>query len=102
MHTMNSRIVTATPVSDQVKDLLRRSIKNGWTSERIAFSMQQLGHEGWNAHTPTTLTRAGVRPLTVDEAIGLLAVFKSHSQLTLKEVDRLTALLNGREEKSRD
>jgi hypothetical protein len=96
---MNSRIVTATPVSDAVKDMLRAQIKSGWTSERIAYSMQQLGHEGWNASTANTLTRPGVRPLTVDEAIGLIAVFRSRSQLMAREADRLTALLNGREEK---
>lgn len=90
---MNSRIVTATTISDAVKEVLRAQIKAGWTSERIAYSMQQIGHEGWNAHTATSLTRAGTRALSVDEAIGLIAIFRSRSLLLGREVDRLTALL---------
>ncbi len=97
---MNSRIVTATTVSDAVKDMLRRQIRAGWTSERIAWAMQQLGHEGWNAHTATSLTRPGTRPLSVDEALGLMAALKSRSSIIAKEAGRLEAILVKKDEAS--
>lgn len=90
---MNSRIETMTTISDAVKQLMHEQIKGGWTSERIAHEMQQLGHKGWSAHTPPSLTKAGTRPLTVDETVGLLAVFKSRTQIIAREIDRQVALL---------
>jgi hypothetical protein len=92
---VNSRIVTSTTISDAVKKLLHSQIKSGWTSERIAFEMQKAGHAGWSAHTPPSLTRAGTRALSVDEAVALLAVFKSRNRVMEKELNRLTALLSG-------
>jgi hypothetical protein len=92
---MNSRIEAGTTISDLVKDMMRRQIKAGWTSERVAYEMQKAGHAGWSAHTPTSLYREGTRALTVDEAVGLLAVFRSRNRIVEKELDRLTAFLTG-------
>jgi hypothetical protein len=95
---VNHRIVTNTTVSDAVKALLRAQIRGGWTSERISYEMQKLGHKGWSAHTPPSLTKEGTRPLTVDEAIGLVAVFRNRNRLIGKELDRLAAMLVTAEE----
>lgn len=95
---MSARIATVTTVSDAVKDMLRKQLKAGWTSEHVAYEMQRIGHAGWKAHTATSLTAKGSRPLDVDEAIGLMAVLKSRSLVIIREVDRLTAMLT-REEK---
>lgn len=90
---MNSRIVTSMVISDAVKDMVRRQVKSGWTSERIAYEMQKIGHEGWNATTPVALLRPGTRALSVDEALGLLAVFRNRNRMIAKELERLTTLL---------
>jgi hypothetical protein len=99
---MSARIATVTTVSDAIKEMLRKQLRAGWTSEHVAYEMQKLGHTGWKAHTATSLVVKGTRPLSVDEAIGLMAVLKSRSQLVIREVDRLTALLVREEGKGND
>lgn len=91
---MASRVKAATTVSDQVKDLLRHQVREmGWTAERIAYEMQRAGHDGWSFGTVHQMMRTDSRAFTVDEAIGILAVFNSKNQWMTKELNRLTALL---------
>lgn len=92
------RIETSTTVSDAIKEMLRRQLKAGWTAERVGYEMQKAGHSGWSAGVVHQLTRPSTRPLTVDEAIGLMAVFKSRAQVITREADRIIAQLT-REEK---
>jgi hypothetical protein len=91
---VNTRIVVATTISDAVKDILRRQIKSGWTAERIGYEMQKLGN-AWSASTANNLTRQGTRPLTVDEAVGLLAVFSSRNRIIARELERQITRLTG-------
>lgn len=92
------RIETSTTISDSVKEMMRKQLKAGWTAERVGYEMQRAGHAGWSAGVVHQLTRPGTRALTVDEAVGLMAVFKSRAQVIIREADRVMALLT-REEK---
>lgn len=95
---MASRVKAATVVSDQVKVLLRRQVRDmGWTAEHVAFEMQRAGHEGWNFGTVHMLMREDSRAFTVDEALGIIAVFSSENRLLAKELERVTTLLTKRE-----
>lgn len=91
------RIQISTTISDSVKEMLRRQLKAGWTAERVAYEMQKAGHAGWSASVVHQLTRSSTRALTVDEAVGLMAVFKSKAQVISREADRIMALLTREE-----
>jgi hypothetical protein len=92
---MPSRDKAATPVADQVKDLLRKNLANGWSNTRVAHEMGQRGHP-WTENvvrlTASTGEKSG-RIVTVDEAVALLAIFKADARMMIREVDRNIAAI---------
>ena len=91
------RIETTTTISDEVKELVRRQIKSGWTAERIAYEMQMLGHKGMTSSNLHSITRQNGRAYTVDEAAALLAIFGGRARAVTAEIERLTAMITEKE-----
>ena len=90
---MTAKVAAVTTVASKVRDTLRVNLNEGWNATTIAAKMQMLGHTGWNATVVNSVVNKG-RLLTVDEAIGLVAVFKAKAVMLTEDVDALTKLIH--------
>ncbi len=98
---MATRNTSFSPVSDQIKAILRKQIDSGWTPARIAVEMNRLGHKSWTVPVVTGATKD--RFMTVDEAISLLALFRGNAQLITREIDKVADAIvkaTGKEERA--
>lgn len=89
---MAHRTKAVTTVADEVRELLTNSLATGWRTTTVAAEMQKAGHKGWNESVVQAAAREN-RMFTVDEAIGMLAVFRAHAEMILREIDRKTELI---------
>ena len=97
---MAARDLAYTPFADQVKEILRKQLANGWSAARIVVEMNRLGHENWTVSVVLGMTKD--RFMSVDEAIGLLSIFRGHAQLLVREIDKMTASVAGKERAAHD
>jgi hypothetical protein len=88
---MPQRANVVTTLADQVKDLLRKGLANGWSNTRVAHEMTVHGHPWTENVVRTVISEKSPRMLTVDEAAALMAIFKGDARLVTKHVDKVAA-----------
>src|SRR5690242_6379366 len=81
------------PIAETIRNFVQEQI-GSWTCERVGYEMQRLGHPTWSAAVVSQFTVGRRQVLTVDEAVALLAVFKSKTRMLEKEIDRLASELS--------
>lgn len=85
---MAHRQAPYTAVGDMAKALLKQQLDGAWSTATVAAEMQKRGHKGWTTPVVQAAAREA-RLLTVDEAIGLLGLFKGHAQQVIREIDKI-------------
>ncbi len=81
---------THTPLADQIREMLatQNPHMGGFTHERIAVGMQDLGHAEWNASTVYRVASGG-RFITLDEGASLLGFLKGSAMALVSEIDHV-------------
>jgi hypothetical protein len=87
---MPAPVQGSTEITERLRKLLINELEHGWSRSRVASEMQALGFPGWNEHIVNSFASGKRQFISLDEGLGLIAVFGARTLKIGTEIENLT------------